>query len=210
MTNNNWACRKIPFLNCKIGHQPALASTFGIFLQSLLAFVLVLIISCSSFAQNKRTKLRPKSYEDIVKSAQAIRNQEKEIRTYFMQIVLRKAQMDVVTILQRKRMGDEDIEKVLQSKEMSAFLSRIESNPKIIARVNMHVEKLVRPGAIEAHVLKQREQIAKKQQDQLIMATNELRKSSVFRSKEEVHAPVDDRTLASKIWNHLVSDLYEN
>lgn len=175
-----------------------------------IAFILVLFISCSSFAQNKRMKLRPKSYEDIVKSAQEIRSQEKEIRTYFMQIVLRKAQMDVVTILKRKRMGDEDIERVLQSKEMGVFLSRLEKNPKIIARVNMHVEKLVRPGAIEAHVLKQREQIAKKQRDQLIMVTNELRKSSVFRAKEEVHEPVDDRTLASKIWNHLVDDLYEN
>ncbi len=175
-----------------------------------LSLILILLFSFSSFAQNKGTKLRPKSYKDIVKSAQAIRNQEKEIRTYFMQLVLRKAQMNVVTILKRKRMGDEDIERVLKSNEMKTFLSRLEKNPKIIARVNMHVDKLVRPGAIEAHVLKQREQIAKKQQEKLILVTNELRKSRVFRAKEQVHEQVDDRTLASKLWNHLVDDLYEN
>jgi hypothetical protein len=213
MTIYNWACRKIPFLNCKIVYKPATAPTLGIFLQSLLTFTLVLMISASSFAPafaKASTGLRPKTYEDIARSAQSIRDQEKEIRTYFMQLVLRKAQMDVVTILKRKKMVDEDIQKVLQSEEMKTFLSRLENNPKIQSQVNVHVKKLVRPGAIEAHVLKQREQIAKKQQENLIIATSELRKSKTFRSKEVVHDPIDGRTLVSKLWSYLVKDLYEN
>jgi len=174
-----------------------------------LSFILILLISTSGFAQ-KKVKLRPKTYQDIVKSANEIRAKENEIRGYFMQIVLRKAQMDVVRILKSKRMSDEDVQKVLQSAEMKTFLTNLEKNPKMQERVNIHVKRLVKPGAIEAHVLKRREQMAKKQQEQVLLVANELRKAKDFRTKETIHEKVDDRPLITKIWNHLVDDLYAN
>lgn len=172
-----------------------------------LSFILVLILSSSAFAQAPKLRLRPKSYADISKSAQQLRSREKEIRAYYMQLVLRKAQMDVVTILKNNHLSDEDVQKVVDSSEMTKFLTRLENNPRIKARVENHVQKLIKPGAIEAHVLTQRKKIEQKAQEQLIIATNEMRKSKIFRDKEKVHDPIDDRSIASKAWDHFMDDL---
>lgn len=176
----------------------------------ILSFIGVwLLLSTSGFAQNPRVDLRPQIYADIVKSAQEIRSKKNEIRTYFMQIVLRKAQMDVVTILKQNHMSDQSIEQVLQSKEMKTFLSNLENHPQTQARVDAHVAKLMEPGAIEAHVLKRREQIEKKQDEQLLIAVNELQKSKTFRTEEKVHEVIDNRPLSSKAWDYLMNDLYK-
>jgi hypothetical protein len=176
-----------------------------------LSLILVLVFSSSAFAQQKTTyKLRPKSYADIVKSANEIRSREKEIRQYYTQLALRKAEMDVAKILKSRRMSDEDIQKVLISEEMKTFLSRLENNPKLKTTVERHVQRLVRPGAIESHVMNQRNKIIKKNQEQLLVAQNEMRKSKTFRTEEKVHEKVDDRSMATKVWNHLVDDLYKD
>ncbi|MEZ4845932.1 MAG: hypothetical protein R2877_02895 [Bdellovibrionota bacterium] len=176
----------------------------------ILSWILILAFTGSAFAQgNPRMKLRPKKYADIVKSANEIRSREQQIREYYMQLVLRKAQMDVIKILERRRMSNDDIQKVLASDQMKSFLTRLEKNPKIKARVEAHVQRLVRPGAIEAHVMAQRNKIIQKQHEQLLVAQNELRKSKTFRTEEKVHEKMDDRSLAEKTWDHLMKDLYK-
>jgi hypothetical protein len=127
-----------------------------------------------------------------------------------MQLVLRKAEMDVAKILKSRRMAEQDILKVLGSEQMKTFLSRVENNPKVKARVELHVQKLVRPGAIEAHVMKQRNKIIQKSQEKLLLASNQMKKSKVFRTEEKVHETVDERSLATKAWDHLVKDLYKD
>lgn len=174
-----------------------------------LALLLLLIFSTSALAQEPKLKLRPKKYSDIVKSANAIRAKESEIREFYMQLVLRKAQMDVAAILKKQRMADEDVQKVLDSEEMKHFLSRVENNPKIQKRVDFYVRKLTKPGAIEAHVMEQRQQMIRAAQERVIMARNNLQKSKIFRTEEKVLDPVDDRSLSTKVWDHLVADLYK-
>ena len=177
----------------------------------VLSFFLVMAFASLGFAQqNPRMKMQPKKFADIVKSADEIRSREQQIREYYMQLVLRKAQMDVIKILERRRMSNEDIQKVLASDSMKTFLTRLEKNPKIKARVEQHVQRLVRPGAIEAHVMAQRNKIIQKQHEQLLVAQNELRKSKTFRTEEKVHEKVDDRSLAEKTWDHLMKDLYKD
>ncbi len=164
----------------------------------------------SALGQETRKTYRPKKYSDVVKSANEIRSKEKEIRTFFMQLVLRKAQMDVATILKNKRMADEDIEVVMKSDAMTKFLSRLENNPAIKKKVEVHVQTLVRPGAIEAHVMKQRAQMVKQIQEKMLLARSQLKKSKDFRTTETVFTPTDERTIAKKVWDHAVKDLYKN
>lgn len=175
-----------------------------------ITFILILLFTSVSFAQNQRIQLRPQNIKDIQASAKEIRSQAKDIRKLYMQLVLRKAQMDMITVMTRNRMAEEEIQKVMESAELKTFLSNLEKNPKIQALVEKHVQKIIKPGAIEAHVLKRRAQLAKETEEKMIMARNNLRKSKVFRTKEEVFETEDSQPVLSKVWNHLVDDLYKN
>lgn len=175
-----------------------------------IIFIMIALFTFSAFAKDQRTQLRPQSIEDIEASAKEVRSHEKEIRELYMQLVLRKAQMDIVKVLTQSHMAEEEIQKVMESNELQTYLSNLRKNPNIQALVEKHVQKIVQPGAIEAHVLKRRTQLAKETEENLIMARSDLRKSKVFRTKEEVFEPEDSQPLLSKVWNHLVDDLYKN
>ena len=174
-----------------------------------IVFILITFFTFSAFAQNQKIHMRPQNIKDIQASANELRSKEKEIRKLFMQLVLRKAQMDMITVM-TNNMSEEEIQKVMESRELQTYLSNLEKNPKIKAMVERHVQRLVQPGAIEAHVLKQRAQLARETEENMIIARNNLRKSKVFRTKEEVFAAEDSQPVLSKVWNHLVDDLYKN
>lgn len=177
-------------------------------------FFILLFFSIEGFAQNAVSKpsgtLRFKTYVDIERSAKIMRKHENEIKSFYTQMILRKAQTDVIAVLNKKQMSDVEIQKVVESDAMKKFLSNLKKNPKIQAKVDMHVQKLLKPGAIETYVMHQRELLAKEMQEKTVIARNELQKSSIYRSTEDVFELQDDRTLITKVWEHLVDDLYKD
>lgn len=178
-------------------------------MKKLLTLLVTLTIATSSMAKD-RIQMRPQSYADIQASAKELRAQEKEIREFFMQLVLRKAQIEAVAGMKRNHLSDEEIQKVVDGEGMKIFLANLENNKAIRAKVEEYVQKIIRPGAIETHVLKQREQLAKETEEKLILARNELRKSKVFRTQEKVFDTTVHEPLATRMWNHLVDDLYKD
>ncbi len=183
-------------------------------MNKLASFFILLLFSINGFAQNAAPKppgaLRFKTYADIERSAKVMRKHEKEIRSFYMQMILRKAQMDIAAVLNKKQMSELEIQKVMEGDAMKKFLSNLEKNPKIQGKVDMHVQKLLKPGAIETYVMHQRELLAQEMQEKTVIARNELQKSSIYRSTEDVFEPQDDRTLITKVWEHLVDDLYKD
>ena len=176
-------------------------------------WIMVLFFSSSAFAQGGPQPLNALSFSSLAqvqKSANVMRAHEKEIHDFFMQIVLRKAQMDISSTLTKNHLSESEIANVMESDVMKKFLVRLQSNPQIEAQVQSHVQKLLQPGEIETYVMKQREQLAKQIQDQIVASRNDLRKSQNFRSKEEVFTDPAPRSLASIVWQHLVDDLYKD
>ena len=181
-------------------------------MKKILCIVLMLSFSMAHAQQPAPAKpvRRQIAAPDIKVVADRIRSRESEIREFFLQMILRKAQMDVQTVLVKKNLPKEEIEQVMQSREMKLFVSRLEKHPKILAKVEQHVRKFLKAGVIEDQILKQRETLQKSRAESLVLARLERRKSSKFRSEEKVFEPEDDKTLIGKVWDHLVNDLYKD
>lgn len=175
---------------------------------------LLVFISNSAFGQITEPKalntLKFSSYEEVKKSANILRDHRADIREFFIEMAVRKIQMDVTSTLKQKRFADVDIEKVVNSDAMTNLLQRIRKNPTIQAKVDKYVNKLLQPGVIEAYVMKQREQLEKQIEGDVVIARSELRKSGSFREREEVFIDQDQRSFAKKLWDHLVNDLYQD
>jgi phosphoribosylformylglycinamidine (FGAM) synthase PurS component len=182
-------------------------------MKKILCMILMISFSNVVYAQQpaQAKRVRTKAtVQDIQVVADRIRSKEQEIREFFLQMILRKAQLDVQTVLVRKNLPKEEIEQVMQSREMKLFVSRLEKHPKIHAKVDAHVRKFLKPGVIEDEILKRREMLEKSRQETQVLARLERRKSSKFRSEEKVFDPEDDKTLIGKVWDHLVNDLYKD
>lgn len=177
-------------------------------------FILVIALSFSAWGQvttpQPLNQLKFSSYEHVKKSADTMRAHKDEIREFFIEMMARKAYMDVNATLKAKHFVDSDVQKVLESEAMKSFLNRIRENPLVQAKVDKYVNKLLQPGYIETYVMKQRQQLTKQIEGDVLIARNEIRKSENFREREEVFTDRDERSLARKLWDHLVDDLYRN
>lgn len=178
-------------------------------MKKILSLLVTMTIAASAMAKD-RIQMRPQNLKDIQASAKELRAQEKQIRAFFMQLVLRKALLETVEVMKKNHFSDEEVQKVVDGEGMKTFLANLENNKAIQAKVEEYVQKIVRPGAIENHVLKQREQLAKETEEKLLLARNELRKSKVFRTQEKVFDTTEQEPLVTRVWNHLVDDLYKD
>ena len=127
-----------------------------------------------------------------------------------MQLILRKAQMDVIKVLQDQNMAQQDIQQVVDSPSMKTFLSNLRKNPSIQKKVQSHVDKLLAPGNIETYLQKRRERKKELRREQLLITLLKLQHSKNFRTKEKVHQNEDEQSFMTQLWDHLIRDLYQN
>lgn len=181
-------------------------------MKNILAIV-VLLFSISAMAQSPS---QPKqistsiSYEQVKNAADIIRSHREEIRRFFLDMSARKVEMDIAATLKKNHMAEADIQNVLSSDQVKLLIERFEKTPEVQNQVDKYVTNLLQPGVIEAYVMKQREQLEKQIEGDVVIARSELRKSGSFREREEVFIDQDQRSFAKKLWDHLVNDLYQD
>lgn len=163
-------------------------------------FIGIICLIATAQADEKFSLRRPPT-------GKILRDHRNEVRSYFLDLVLRKAQSDVANSLIQQGMPTDEVQVVLQSEGMQSFLKRLKDQPEVQKLVDDRVNRLLAPGVIEAYFAAQQQKAQKELQERVIVARSEMAKSAERLQQEDVFDPVDERSLWTKMWDYLLSDL---